>query len=103
MLAFSSREIREPDERLLQAVIVIGSQIGQFLHRMQGAAELRRFRAAMDTSSDMIMLVDRTTMRYIDVNATACEMQGYTREEMLRSGPQDVAGISRDNSGARLR
>ncbi len=43
VLAFSSREIREPDERLLQAVIVIGSQIGQFLHRMQGAAELRRF------------------------------------------------------------
>ncbi len=44
----------------------------------------------------MIMLVDRTTMRYIDVNATACEMQGYTREEMLRSGRRtspESAGI----------
>jgi hypothetical protein len=30
-IAFNSRQIREPDERFLQAVRVIGSQIGQFL------------------------------------------------------------------------
>jgi diguanylate cyclase (GGDEF)-like protein/PAS domain S-box-containing protein len=96
VLGFASREIREPDERLQQAVRVIGNQIGQFLLRRQVDEELQRFRAAMDTSSDMIMLVDRTTMRYVDVNATACELQGYTREEMLRMGPADVSGISRE-------
>ncbi|HZM44564.1 MAG TPA: GAF domain-containing protein [Burkholderiales bacterium] len=96
VLGFSSREIREPDERLLQAAHVIGSQIGQFVQRRRNEEELQRFRAAMDTSSDMIMLVDRATMRYIDVNATACEMQGYTREEMLRKGPQDVGGLTRE-------
>jgi diguanylate cyclase (GGDEF)-like protein/PAS domain S-box-containing protein len=57
VLAFSSREIREPDERLLEAVRVIGSQIGQFLHRKQAEAVLReseaRFRSLMQLSSDM--------------------------------------------------
>jgi diguanylate cyclase (GGDEF)-like protein/PAS domain S-box-containing protein len=35
VFAFWSRAIREPDERLLQAIRVIGSQIGQFLRRKQ--------------------------------------------------------------------
>ena len=33
VIAFSSRRAREPDDRLLQAARVIGSQIGQFLAR----------------------------------------------------------------------
>jgi diguanylate cyclase (GGDEF)-like protein/PAS domain S-box-containing protein len=33
VLVFHSREVREPDERLLQAVRVIGAQIGQFVQR----------------------------------------------------------------------
>ena len=35
VFAFWSQSIREPDERLLQAIRVIGSQIGQFLRRKQ--------------------------------------------------------------------
>jgi diguanylate cyclase (GGDEF)-like protein/PAS domain S-box-containing protein len=35
VFAFWSREIREPDPRMLQAIRVIGSQIGQFLRRKQ--------------------------------------------------------------------
>ena len=45
--------------------------------------ELRRFRLAMDSSADMIVLVDRATMRFVDVNSTVCRLLGYTREEML--------------------
>ncbi len=52
--------------------------------------ELSRFRAAMDTSGDAIYLVDRTTMRFVDVNQTACTRMGYSREELLRMGPQDL-------------
>jgi diguanylate cyclase (GGDEF)-like protein/PAS domain S-box-containing protein len=96
VLAFSSHEMREPDQRLLEAVRAIGSQIGQFLRRRQGDEELQRFRAAMDTSSEMIMLVDRATMRFIDANTTACELQGRPREAMLQIGPQDVSGLSRE-------
>jgi PAS domain S-box-containing protein len=35
VLIFSSRKAREPEERLLQAITVIGGQIGQFLQRRQ--------------------------------------------------------------------
>jgi diguanylate cyclase (GGDEF)-like protein/PAS domain S-box-containing protein len=96
VLAFSSIRIREPDERLLQSIRVISSQIGQFLQRKRSEEEQHRFRAAMDASADMITLVDRETMRYIDVNQAACEVQGYTREEMLRLGPQDLSPLTRE-------
>ena len=51
------------------------------------SADLLRFRAAMDTTADAIMLVSRTTMRFVEMNATTCTMFGYTREELFRSGP----------------
>jgi diguanylate cyclase (GGDEF)-like protein/PAS domain S-box-containing protein len=53
-------------------------------------AELQRFRAAMQISGDGIVLVDRASMRYIDVNQTLCNMVGYTREELLGMTPMDL-------------
>jgi diguanylate cyclase (GGDEF)-like protein/PAS domain S-box-containing protein len=96
VLAFNTREVREPEERLLQAIGVIGSQIGQFLQRKQGGEELRRFRAAMDASADLILLVDPVRLRYVDVNDAACRALGYSREEFLTMGPQDIFSISRE-------
>ncbi|HZV65566.1 MAG TPA: response regulator, partial [Telluria sp.] len=52
--------------------------------------ELQRFRTAMDATADAIMLIDRATMRFIEVNATACSMLGYTREELFAMGPADL-------------
>lgn len=57
--------------------------------------ELQRFRDAMDMSGDAIYLVDRATMRFVDVNRTACERMGYTREELLQMGPQNLLRESR--------
>ncbi len=53
-------------------------------------AELQRFRAAMDATGDAIMLVSRSTMRFVEVNATACSMLGYTREELFQLGPLQI-------------
>jgi PAS domain S-box-containing protein len=52
--------------------------------------DLRRFRAAMDISGDAILLVDRATLRYVDVNLTFCDMLGYRREEIVGMTPMDV-------------
>jgi diguanylate cyclase (GGDEF)-like protein/PAS domain S-box-containing protein len=57
--------------------------------------EQRRFRVALDASGDMIVLVDRATMRFVDVNNTMCELVGYSREELLGMGPQDVMAVAR--------
>ncbi len=42
VLAFNSREVREPEERLLRAMHVIGSQIGQFLARQEQQRHIAR-------------------------------------------------------------
>lgn len=52
--------------------------------------ENERFRAALDAAPDSFFLVDRKKMRFIDVNATACTSTGYSREELLAMGPQDI-------------
>jgi diguanylate cyclase (GGDEF)-like protein/PAS domain S-box-containing protein len=62
VLNFSSYKSREPDERLLAASRVIGSQVGQFLQRKQAEASLRdseaRFRSLTQMSSDFFWETD---------------------------------------------
>jgi len=62
--------------------------------RKRREQELRHFRAAMDASADAIYLIDRASMRYIDVNQAACRMQCCTKEELLALGPVGVLSIS---------
>ena len=96
VLAFNSRQVREPDERLLKAILAIGSQIGQFLERKRAEGEQRRFRAAMDASADLMLLIDPSSLRYVDVNDAACRALGYSREELLTMGPPDIFSTSRE-------
>jgi PAS domain S-box-containing protein/diguanylate cyclase (GGDEF)-like protein len=56
----------------------------------------RRFKLALDNSADMILISDVATMRHVDVNKTASELLGYTREELLRMGPPDILPVSRE-------
>src|SRR5258708_9701045 len=64
--------------------------------RLDAEETLGRFRVAMDNSADMIVLIDRATMRFVDVNETSCALLGYSREELLRMGPHDVLPTSRE-------
>jgi diguanylate cyclase (GGDEF)-like protein/PAS domain S-box-containing protein len=43
----------------------------------------------------MFLLIDRGSMRFIDVNPAVTRLLGYSREEMLAMGPQDVLPVSR--------
>ncbi|MDM0087096.1 MULTISPECIES: EAL domain-containing protein [unclassified Variovorax] len=53
-------------------------------------ADLQRFRTAMDATADGIFLIDRATLRFVELNATACSLTGYSREELLQRGPADL-------------
>ncbi|MDW5418579.1 EAL domain-containing protein [Iodobacter sp. CM08] len=55
------------------------------------AADLQRFRSAMDATADAIFLVSRHSMCFVEVNATACSMLGYTRQELFDAGPAQVS------------
>src|SRR5580658_6586842 len=57
-------------------------------------AALRRFAAAMDSTTDALFLVDRSSMRYIHVNEAACLIQAQTRTGLLASSPAQVLGVS---------
>lgn len=50
----------------------------------------QRFRAALDTAPDGVLLIDRATMRIIDVNVTACDLLGYAKDELLGRHPTDI-------------
>jgi diguanylate cyclase (GGDEF)-like protein/PAS domain S-box-containing protein len=60
------------------------------------AEESHRFRLALDNSADMIVIMDRASMRIIDVNQTTCRLLGYAREELLRMGPADILPVTRE-------
>ena len=66
--------------------------------RMKGAGvqrpeqDLLRLRAAMDALDDAVLILDRSTMRFVDANAAACRLFGYACEELLASGPSLLTG-----------
>jgi PAS domain S-box-containing protein len=63
----------------------------------QTAAELQRFRAAIDTCADAIYLVDRETLKFVDASATASERTGYSHEELIKLGPLELLKESRED------
>jgi PAS domain-containing protein len=89
VLAFASAIVREPDDRLLQAVRSIGHQLGQFLQRQQDDDSLRvsatRFRRLTELSSDWYWEQDNQ-FRFTKVVGTsiapASEMLGKTLWEL---------------------
>jgi diguanylate cyclase (GGDEF)-like protein/PAS domain S-box-containing protein len=73
-------------------IVVMARDITERKHADQ---DLKRFRAAMDSSGDAIVLVDRTSMRYVDVNQTLCDLVGYTRQEVIGMTPMELFGAER--------
>ena len=93
VLAFSSSNPREPDERLLQAMRVIGSQIGQFLRRKQAEAVQRgseeRLRATFEQAK-VGMHMTAVDGRFLQVNDKYCDIVGYSRDELLSMNVAEV-------------
>ena len=56
--------------------------------------DLLLFRSAMDAAAEGIFLVSRSTMRFVEINATACQMLGYTRDELFQVGPEAVTAVT---------
>ncbi len=42
-----------------------------------------KYKSVFDVANDALFIVDRETLRFVEVNQTACKMYGYTREEFL--------------------
>ena len=49
------------------------------------------YRSLFEGAGDGIFLVDPKDQKFIEVNEIACRRLGYTRDELLRMGPVDIA------------
>ncbi|MBN1554752.1 MAG: PAS domain S-box protein [Phycisphaerae bacterium] len=58
--------------------------------RKRAEETLELFRASLNASPDALFLIDRRTMSFVDVNQTACDSLGYTREELRDKGPLEI-------------
>lgn len=92
VLAFSGRTIREPDDRMLQTVRAIGSQLGAFLQRQQTLDTLRRdearFRRLTELSTDWYWELDRDFRytQYVGAGVVGAE-------EALGKTPWDLPNV----------
>jgi PAS domain S-box-containing protein len=62
----------------------------------QTLAELRRFRAVVDSCVDSIYMVDRESLRFVDATATASSRTGYSHQELMKMGPLDLFKENRE-------
>ncbi|NAT39592.1 two-component system response regulator [Pseudomonas syringae pv. actinidifoliorum] len=63
----------------------------------QRTIDLERFRTVMDASEDAIFLINRNTMSLIEFNRRACQLLGYTAEELAHKTPAELGETSMEN------
>ncbi|MFC6942725.1 nitrogen regulation protein NR(II) [Salinirubellus sp. GCM10025818] len=49
-----------------------------------------RYRKIFEHNNDAVMIVDIESEAFVDVNPAACELLGYSREELLSMHPEDI-------------
>jgi len=86
VMEFFSREIEEPDRDLLHQMLVLGSQIGQFMQRIETETTLRekeeQTRLILDAALDAVIALDEHG-RIMQWNAQAERVFGWTKEEVF--------------------
>jgi len=95
LIVFSGRHAVEPD--VMEHVRLLTGEIALALNAARGRQALKdseeRYRFMLDNQIDAIFLIpfqgDRFA-NFVEVNQRACELYGYTREEFLKIGPQQI-------------
>ncbi|HYR36678.1 MAG TPA: EAL domain-containing protein [Burkholderiales bacterium] len=94
VLSISSSIVRQPDERLIRTMRVVGAQIGQFLSRKQAEAALAaseaRFRQTFELAATGIAHVDLAG-RFTDLNRKLCDMLGYFEPELIGRSVKEIS------------
>jgi diguanylate cyclase (GGDEF)-like protein/PAS domain S-box-containing protein len=93
ILEFFGREVREPDDALIQVSTALAHQIGQFIARKQAEESLQeseqQLRAMFD-NAEVGIAVTALDFRFLRVNDKYCGILGYSREELLGMHAFDV-------------
>jgi PAS domain S-box-containing protein len=93
VIEFFSREIRQPDQELLNVLATIGSQIGQFIERKRAEAALRdserSLRSAIDGIAGLVAIM-APTGELDALNRQVVDYFGRSLEEMKNWGTSDA-------------
>jgi len=93
VMEFFTHEAREPDERLLETMAVVGSQVGQFVARRHAEAEVRasesRLRAMLEAALDAVVTMDAGG-RVLGWNHAAETTFGYRAHEAIGRDMADL-------------
>lgn len=93
MMEFFSRDLRQPDERLLETMRELGSQIGQYVTRRHAEEAVRhsesRLRAMLEAALDAVVTMDQQG-RVVGWNHAAVTTFGYQAHEVLGREMADV-------------
>jgi PAS domain S-box-containing protein len=86
VLEFFSRDIREPDNGLIEMMTSIGIQIGQFVQRKLAELRVRleetKLAALLEASSDAV-LISNLEGNIVQVNSQIERLFGYSRHELF--------------------
>ena len=85
----------EEEADLLNA---IASQLSRIIERKQAEDKLLLIRHLIDQSNDCIFVIDPKWGRLLDVNDTACNNLGYSRDELLDMTLKDIETIIPDDN-----
>ncbi len=77
-------------QSVIDALASTADSLSLGIGRIRAEGRLAKFRAALDCSPDAVFLFDRLSMKFIDMNKTACDSTGYSREELLTMGPHCI-------------
>jgi len=89
MIADSCAPIRGVKGTIIGAVLVFRNVTEQYRHREKLRRSEEKYRTYVDNSPVGLFVADRTG-KYLDVNRAACELLGYTREELLKMSIPDL-------------
>ena len=93
VMEFFSHELREPDERLLQTMSVLGSEVGQFVARRHAEEVVRanesRLRAMLESALDAVVTMDHRG-RVLGWNHAAETAFGYRADEAVGRDMADL-------------
>ncbi len=93
VMEFFSRELREPDERLLWTMRALGGQVGQFVGRRHAEDEVRasesRLRAMLEAALDAVVTMDGRG-RVLGWNHAAETTFGYRADEAVGRDMADL-------------